>query len=59
MAIMLLSIITAMVFGCVTWLFIGDRFPLNKELKFPSLNNIVIYTLLMILPIYITIFVLF
>jgi len=56
---MLLSIITSAVLGCVLWLAIGDRFPIREEIKFPPLNNIVIYALLLILPIYMTIFLVF
>ena len=59
MAIMLLSIVSAMVLGCTLWLVIGDRFPLKEEDKFPALNNISIYVALLVVPTYLLIFVLF
>ncbi len=59
MAIMILSIIVSMVLGCVAWLLIGDKFPWKQEPKLPALNNIVIYTLCLVVPVYILIFFIF
>jgi hypothetical protein len=61
MGIMLLSIITSMVLGCVIWLAIGSKFPLNEpaEAKLPVLNNIVIYVLCSLVPVYLLIFMIF
>ncbi len=59
MAILVVSIVASMVLGCILWLIIGDRLPFNEEVKFPPLNNIVIYVLALILPVYILIFMIF
>lgn len=60
MGIMILSIVMSMVLGCVTWLLIGNKFPLNPDLeKFPALNNIVIYFLALLVPVYSLIFLIF
>lgn len=56
MAIMLLSIITSILLGCVVWLVLGEKFPIGEEPKLPPLNNIVIYTLLVVVPVYLFIF---
>ena len=59
MAILVLSIIASVVLGCLLWLVIGDKFPLRHEVKLPPLNNIVIYVLALLLPVYVLIFALF
>lgn len=59
MGIMVLSIVAAMILGCVVWLIIGDKFPLKADVKFPPLNNIVIYTLCQLVPTYLLIFFIF
>jgi len=59
MAIMMLSIVASMILGCVVWLIIGDKFPIKQDLKFPPLNNIVIYALSLLVPTYLLIFFIF
>jgi hypothetical protein len=61
MGIMILSIILSMVLGCMLWLIIGSKFPLNEapETKLPALNNIVIYSLMSLVPVYFLIFLIF
>ncbi|HIG42784.1 MAG: hypothetical protein ABGY96_13250 [bacterium] len=59
MAIILFSIVASMVLGCIVWLVIGDKFPLAAEVKFPPLNNITIYVLLLIIPVYAIVFTTF
>jgi hypothetical protein len=59
MGLLLLSIIASMILACLLWLGIGDQFPPNEEVKLPPLNNIVIYTLLLIVPVYLCIFFVF
>ncbi len=56
MGIMLLSIFAAIILGCITWLVIGEKFPPGDEIKLPPLNNIVIYALILIVPVYLFIF---
>lgn len=56
MALMLLSIFVSLILGCLLWVVLGERFPLNDDIKLPPLNNIVIYTLLAIIPVYLIIF---
>jgi len=59
MGILLLSIFSAIILGCLLWLAIGEQFPPGEDLKLPPLNNIVIYTLLLIIPVYVFIFFVF
>lgn len=59
MGIMLLSLFVSMIVGCLIWIVIGERFPPSEEVKLPPLNNIVIYTLLSIIPVYLFIFFVF
>ena len=56
MGIILLSIMLSIILGCAAWLVLGERFPLNDEVKWPSLNNISIYTVLFVVPVYLFIF---
>lgn len=56
MGIMLLSIFVSMILGCIAWFILGERFPPGAEIKLPPLNNIVIYTLISIIPVYLFIF---
>ena len=59
MAIMLFSIVASIVLGCSIWLVLGDQFPLKEEVKLPALNNITIYSLSLLLPVYLLVFFLF
>lgn len=59
MGIMLLSIVVSMILGSVVWLMIGDKFPLKDEVKLPVLNNITIYVLCVVVPVYLLIFFIF
>ena len=59
MAIMLLSVIVSMIVGCLVWLAVGEKFPPREEVKLPPLNNIVIYSVLALLPVYLFIFFVF
>lgn len=56
MGIMLLSIFGSIIMGCVIWLVIGEKFPPGDEIKLPPLNNIVIYSLISLVPVYLFIF---
>lgn len=59
MAIMLLSIFVSMIIGCVGWLTFGEKFPPRAEVKLPPFNNIVVYSLIVFLPVYLCIFFVF
>jgi len=59
MPLLLLSVILAMITGAVIWLVIGSRLPLRSTDKFPVINNIAYYSLMIFLPIFLTIFYLF
>ncbi|MBP18206.1 MAG: hypothetical protein CMQ21_04870 [Gammaproteobacteria bacterium] len=56
MAILILSLVFSMALGCAVWLVIGNQFPVKQEVKFTPLNNIVIYVLLLVLPVYLLMF---
>ncbi|MEX2488952.1 MAG: hypothetical protein WD356_05425 [Pseudomonadales bacterium] len=59
MALILLSVFLSLILGCLVWVILGERFPFNDDIKLPPLNNVVIYTLLAIGPVYLTIFFLY
>ncbi|MFT4729506.1 MAG: hypothetical protein ACI9UN_004024 [Granulosicoccus sp.] len=58
MGLMLLSLFSAVVAGCVLWLIVGDKLPLNSEEKLPAINNIAFYTVGLLVPIYVIYFAL-
>jgi hypothetical protein len=46
----------SMILGCCVWLVLGERFPVGDEQKWPTLNNIVCYGLILLVPVYLTFF---
>jgi hypothetical protein len=56
MAILLLSIVLSMIFGSLLWLIVGSQLPLKSADKFPPLNNIAYYSVLLMVPIFLIIF---
>lgn len=59
MGILILSSLASVVLACIAWLVIGDQFPLKEEVKFPAFNNIFIYTVFLIVPVYLLVFITF
>ncbi|MFT4821892.1 MAG: hypothetical protein ACJAWK_000926 [Candidatus Azotimanducaceae bacterium] len=59
MAILLLSIVLSMIFGSLLWLIVGNQLPLKSTDKFPPLNNIAYYSVLLVAPVFLVIFVIF
>ena len=59
MALIALSSILSIIFGSCIWLAIGDQLPLKEETKWPTTNNIVCYAIILIIPVYLTIFFIF
>ena len=59
MGLIALSIILSVVLGSCIWLALGDKFPLGEDDKWPVANNIFVYTSMLLLPVYLTIFSLF
>ncbi len=56
MGIIVLSIMISIILGACLWLVIGDRLPFGSEEKWPVTNHIVCYALMLLLPVYLTIF---
>ena len=56
MGLIALSTILSIVFGSCVWLVVGDLFPLKDEVKWPTLNNICCYAVILLVPIYLVIF---
>lgn len=56
MGLILLSIMLSIILGCCAWLMFGDRFPVDDEQKWPATNNIVCYSLILLVPVYLVIF---
>lgn len=56
MGLIVLSTILAIILGSCAWLVIGSQFPLDDEDKWPIANNIFIYAVALLLPVYLIIF---
>jgi hypothetical protein len=56
MGLIVLSIMLSIILGCCSWLVLGERFPVNEEQKWPVTNNIVCYSLILLVPVYLVIF---
>ncbi len=56
MGLIALSAILSIILGSCVWLVLGDKFPLDAEGKWPVANNICIYALLLVVPVYLVIF---
>lgn len=59
MGLIVLSIVLSMILGSCAWLILGDKFPIKEEQKWPPLNNIVCYALILAVPVYLVIFFVF
>ena len=59
MGLIVLSTILSIVLGSCVWLVLGDRFPIGEEAKWPVANNICVYAAILLLPVYLTIFIVF
>lgn len=59
MGLLVLSVILSIVLGCVLWLIVGDRIPPGDTDKLPPIINIVSYSVLLVLPVYLLIFFIF
>ena len=45
--------------GSFGWLVLGSKFPLTRDDKWPIANNIFIYAVMLLIPVYMTIFFVF
>jgi hypothetical protein len=59
MGLIVLSSLLAIVLGSCLWLVLGDRFPLKQEDKWPTPNNILIYAVMLVIPVYLAIFIVY
>ena len=59
MGLIILSAILSIVLGSCAWLVLGERFPVGDDAKWPVANNICVYSAILLLPVYLTIFVFF
>ena len=59
MALIALSAILSIILGSCLWLIIGDKFPLDDEVKWPITNNIAFYAAMLVIPVYLLIFFVF
>ena len=59
MGLIALSTILSIILGSCVWLVIGDTFPLNDDDKWPTANNIFIYAVMLLVPVYLIIFFVF
>ena len=59
MALIALSTILSIILGSFVWLALGSKFPMNHEVKWPIVNNIFVYALILVVPVYLSIFFVF
>jgi len=59
MGLIALSVILSIILGSIIWLVIGNKFPLYDDGKWPIANNIFLYALIFLAPVYLTIFFVF
>lgn len=59
MGLLILSLLLSAMGGCVAWLLLGDRLPLDSDTKWETWQNIALYSLAIVVPIYLLIFSLF
>ena len=59
MALIVLSTIISIILGSFVWLILGSKFPLHYADKWPIVNNIFVYALILVIPVYLTIFFVF
>ncbi len=58
MGLVVLSIMLSIILGCCVWLVIGEKLPLGEGEgeKWPVMNNILCYGLLLVVPVYLAFF---
>ncbi|MBF67409.1 MAG: hypothetical protein CMQ29_06905 [Gammaproteobacteria bacterium] len=59
MGLIVLSLILSIVGACLLWMLFGEQFPRGDSLKWPATNNILIYALLLVVPMYALMFAVF
>ena len=59
MGLIALSTILSIILGSCVWLVVGDKFPLGRDDKWPTANNICIFAVMLVVPVYLTIFFVF
>ncbi len=56
MGLVVLSIMLSIILGCCVWLVIGEKLPPGGGEKWPVVNNIVCYGLMLVVPVYLVFF---
>ena len=59
MGLIVLSLILSIICACLAWIVFGEQFPRGESLKWPATNNILIYAVLLVVPMYLAIFAVF
>lgn len=56
MGLIILSVLLSLLFSTILWMAVGNLLPLSKEKKWPGIFNLAGYALILLIPIYSTIF---
>ena len=56
MGILILTLVAAILGGSLTWLVIGDRFPLDDDIKLPATTHVLIYSGMLVIPVFLLVF---
>ena len=56
MGILIFTLVASVLGGSLTWLAIGDRFPLDDDIKLPAATHILIYSGILVIPVFLLVF---
>ena len=56
MGLIILSVLLSLLFSTILWMAAGNLLPLGTEKKWPGIFNLAGYALILLIPIYSTIF---
>lgn len=56
MGILIFTLVASILGGSLIWLLIGDRFPLDDEIKLPSATHVLIYSGMLVIPVFVIVF---
>ena len=56
MGILIFTLVASILGGSLIWLSIGDRFPLDDDIKLPAATHVLIYSGILVIPVFLLVF---
>ena len=56
MGILIFTLVASLLGGSLTWLLIGDKFPLDDDIKLPAATHVLIYSGTLVIPVFLVVF---